>query len=510
MDSRQEPLQQEPRTFQLVDLLGPAASANLLIYIGAVAAGALPLALLNPFWQLRFIALLVDNGGYALMGFVLIHLAVWFDPEDRRLGLRCNQARSLAVAVTLGFLLLIPLQPWATWNSMAGEVRLQAQERRVVEQQFSSWKRALNRATDVQNLRTRFRALSGPAIGEAESRLPWPQLRQQLLVGLVKARADALSAHAGPSNVQIWGVVQESLRRMVAAFALALAFAAGAQLPGEQRSLLGWWLASSQERQGRRAMRIQQRRLQKEQRQRLRQTLRAMEQSRQEQPLASPAQSTGSGLLPSFQYNFRFAEVAETAQRAALADVAAAGRGQEPGGGDGLGLASLEDPTLLLTIRSAPAGSAPNGSAPNAAVALFFNRSVRLAAFTVAEQSLSGRKSSIGFRCGDNHSLQGPYAWVGGFRYTLDQPLLLELDEPLWLEGAAPQGLIPPTGTAEPCVPLAEITVVEPPPSLRMALQEELESWRRRLPRWAAGRAAPESAPRGVAAERRGPSGDME
>jgi hypothetical protein len=442
----------------------------------------------------------VDNGGYALMGFVLIHLAVWFDPEDRRLGLRCNQARSLAVAVTLGFLLLIPLQPWATWNSMAGQVRIQAQERRVVEQQFSSWKRALNRATDVQDLRTRFRALSGPAIGEAESRLPWPQLRQQLLVGLAKARSDALSAHAGPSNVQIWGVVQESLRRMVAAFALALAFAAGAQLPGEQRSLLGWWLASSQERQGRRAMRIQQRRLQKEQRQRLLQTLRDMEQSRQEQPLAIPAQSTGAGLLPSFQYTFRFPEVAESAQRAELADVAATDRGLEAGSGDALGLASLEDPTLLLTIRSASNGS----------MALFFNRSVRLSAFTVAEQSLSGRKSSIGFRCGDNHSLQGPYTWVGGFRYTLGQPLLLELDEPLWLEGAGPQGLIPPMGTGEPCVPLAEITVVEPPPSLRMALQEELESWRRRLPGWAAGRPAPGAAPGGVGAERRGPGGDME
>ena len=152
----------------------------------------------------------------------------------------------------------------------------------------------------------------------------------------------------------------------------------------------------------------------------------------------------------------------------------------------------------------------PDGSAPNGSVALFFNRSVRLSAFTVAEQSLSGRKSSIGFRCGDNHSLQGPYAWVGGFRYTLDQPLLLELDEPLWLEGAGLQGLIPPTGTAEPCVPLAEITVVEPPPSLRMALQEEMESWRRRLPRWAAGRAAPGTAPGGVGAERRGPGGQME
>ena len=252
-------------------------------------------------------------------------------------------------------------------------------------------------------------------------------------------------------------------------------------------------------------MRIQQRRLQMEQRQRLRQTLRAMEQSRQEQPLAIPAQSAGAGLLPSFQYTFRFPEVAESARRAALADVAATGRGQEAGDGDELGLASLEDPTLLLTIRSAP-----NGAAPNGAVELFFNRSVRLSAFTVAEQSLSGRKSSIGFRWGDNHSLQGPYAWVGGFRYTLEQPLLLEMDEPLWLEGAGPQGLSISTGTGEPCVPLAEITVVEPPPSLRMALQEELESWRRRLPRWAAGSAAPRAVSGGVAPERGGPGADIE
>ena len=135
MHDRQQPIWSETLTPRLVELLSYAGSANLLIFAAVVLFGAMPIALLNPYWELRVAALLVENGGYALMGVILIHMAAWLAPEDLGLSARCRQIRGLAVAVTIGYLLLIPLQPVATLTSLANQASIQAARESTVNNQ---------------------------------------------------------------------------------------------------------------------------------------------------------------------------------------------------------------------------------------------------------------------------------------------------------------------------------------------------------------------------------------
>jgi hypothetical protein len=456
MDEQDDASRLAPQKQRLVELLWPAAAANLVIYVAAVLTGSLPLALLNPYWELRFIALLVDNGGFALMGFVLIHLAAWLDPANLRLELRCQQVRSLAVAVVLGFLLLIPLQSLASWNALAGQSREQAYQRQLLERQFAGWRSALQQASDARNLLARFKVLNGPGIEEADLRLPWPQLRQRLLEGLAKAKADALKAHPGPSNVLIWETIQESLRRMVAAFALALAFAAGARWPGEQQSLLEGWVTGW----ARRAFRMEQRRQWREQRRQLQDSVRAVELSRQPLPVPMPEEPESGPALPGLQYTFQL-----NSRLLELGADAAREQGQIA---DFL-LAAVEDDSLVLALRCLPGGCC----------GLSFSRPVWFSAFTVAAGVPAGFQRGIGFREGDRQVLHPVRAWDGGMTYGVDWPSRIGPDEPLWMDGVWPQGLNQPAHSGDdPCLALEALTVVEPPPSLRRALAEEWDSWR--------------------------------
>lgn len=459
MDERDDASRLTPQKQRLVELLWPAAATNMVIYVAAVLTGSLPLALLNPYWELRFIALLVDNGGFALMGFVLAYLAAWLDPANLRLELRCQRLRSLAVAVVLGFLLLVPLQPLASWNALAGQMREQAYQRQLLERQFASWRSALLQASDSRNLLARFKALNGPGIEKDDLKLPWPQLRQRLLEGLVKAKADALKAHSGPTNVQIWDTVQESLRRMVAAFALALAFAAGAQWPGSRRSLLEGWVSWSAQRRARRAFWMQQRRQWREQRRQLQDSLRAVELSRQPVPVPVPEEPGSGPALPGLQYTFQF-----NSRLLELGADAAREQGQIA---DFL-LSAVEDDSLVLALRCLPDGSC----------GLSFSRPVWFSAFTVAAGVPPDFQRGIGFREDDLQRLYPARAWDGGMTYVVDWPSRIGSDEPLWIDGGWPQGLSQAAGIVDPCLTIAEVTVVEPPPSLRKALAEEWEGLR--------------------------------
>ena len=77
---------------------------------------ALSPKLLDPRWQLDLISNLINNGSLALVGALLIHLAIAFHPGSDRLRARYNTFRRWALAASIGFLLLIPLQMSASWK----------------------------------------------------------------------------------------------------------------------------------------------------------------------------------------------------------------------------------------------------------------------------------------------------------------------------------------------------------------------------------------------------------
>lgn len=82
----------DPRLAQqgttLARRLGVLPLPLFLTYGAVVLTDIVPLQLLDPLWQQRFCALLVDNAGFPLMGLAFLHLAAYLDPGNGRLSAR--------------------------------------------------------------------------------------------------------------------------------------------------------------------------------------------------------------------------------------------------------------------------------------------------------------------------------------------------------------------------------------------------------------------------------------
>ena len=74
-------------------LLALGGTANLFIYGLTVLAGLLPFRPYEPIWQGTAVALCVNNGGFALMGLLLVQLAAYLDPDAADLQLRSLRIR---------------------------------------------------------------------------------------------------------------------------------------------------------------------------------------------------------------------------------------------------------------------------------------------------------------------------------------------------------------------------------------------------------------------------------
>jgi hypothetical protein len=222
--------------------LGPIATALFVAYAAAVLAAILPVRLMEPQWQLRFGAALVDNGSVALLGLVLLHLGALLDPEDPFLRARRDRLARWAIAAVVGFLLLIPLQAVATWQTIHAARATQGRQVEVARRRVADLKQAITSASSPQDLQTRLQSLQGPTIGPAELAQPLPQLKQELLLILQRTASSIPGRIPGPEAADIWGLAQRSLQVGITALAFAGAFAAGAQRRHADRSLLEEWM----------------------------------------------------------------------------------------------------------------------------------------------------------------------------------------------------------------------------------------------------------------------------
>jgi hypothetical protein len=101
-----------------------------------LAAVLFPLQLLEPAWQWRFANALINGAFLPLLALALLQIGVSLDGSDQRLRQRQRLFRQLAVAASLGFLLLLPLQLSAGLRQQnavgnAQVQRIQGAERRL-------------------------------------------------------------------------------------------------------------------------------------------------------------------------------------------------------------------------------------------------------------------------------------------------------------------------------------------------------------------------------------------
>lgn len=243
----------EPSQDLFARILAAASACFLAVFLAALLAALLPIRPIDPTWQLAVIASLVNNGGFALISLVLLHFASEREPANGRWQARCTTYRQLAIAATLGFLLLVPLQAFATWKLLAASRAVSTEQQRQVAERFGALREAIRTAPSPADLQARLRQLDGPSLQPADLGQPLPQLRQQLLVAVQQAEANLRSQLPAIDPERKWGFLRESLRVVVSALAFAFAFGAAAHRPGGTHSLWSalarWW---TRERRARR------------------------------------------------------------------------------------------------------------------------------------------------------------------------------------------------------------------------------------------------------------------
>jgi hypothetical protein len=227
-----------PETSQvfLARILSAASSCLLVVFLAAALAALLPIQFTDPTWQLGVTSSLVNNGGFALISLVLLHLAADLEPANGRWQARCITFRQLAIVATLGFLLVVPLQAFSTWRAIATSEAATTIRQRQVTETFGALREVINTAPTLGDLQVRLRRLNGPALQAADLAKPLPQLRQQLLVALQQAESTVQAQLPAIDPERKWGLIKDSARVVVSALAFAFAFGAAACLPGASHS----------------------------------------------------------------------------------------------------------------------------------------------------------------------------------------------------------------------------------------------------------------------------------
>lgn len=219
-------------------LLSRVAPALFLVFIAVVVASVLPPRLLDPAWQLRFGASLINNGTIALLGFVLIWLAPLFLPASGRIRARRDFVASWALLAVIGYLLLIPLQGYALWRGISLASSAQNEQLQTATARVEELRKAVLGASSTAELQERLQALRGPALPPSELSRPIDSLRPQVLAGLDTAETGVRQRLGGLPPDRLWQLIQDSVRVIISALAYAFAFAAGSYRRGTPFSLL--------------------------------------------------------------------------------------------------------------------------------------------------------------------------------------------------------------------------------------------------------------------------------
>ncbi len=225
-------------------MLSRIAPALFLVFVAVVIASILPPRLLDPAWQLRVSASLINNGTIAVFGLVLIWLAPLFHPASGRIRARRDFVAACAVAAVIGYLLLIPLQGFALWRSISGANVVQSQQLKTATAKVQELRGAVRQASSSADLQARLQALQGPSLSPSDLARPIENLRPQILAGLDTAEAGLRQRLGGLSPDRLWQLIQDSLRVMVSALAYAFAFASGARFRDRPMPLLDLMLNS--------------------------------------------------------------------------------------------------------------------------------------------------------------------------------------------------------------------------------------------------------------------------
>jgi len=143
--------------------------------------------------------------------------------------------------VALGFL-IVPLQAASAWRIYTSNIQGQnGAEQSVISQKFEGMRRAINSATSPADLQARLNSAGGPSLSLANLATPFPVLRPKLLASLEQAKLNALEQFSSSKPSMIWSLLQRCFHVILSAVGYGLGFAASAQRPDSELTVLQEW-----------------------------------------------------------------------------------------------------------------------------------------------------------------------------------------------------------------------------------------------------------------------------
>jgi len=221
--------------------LAVVANMLLVIFVLVVAGRVLPIRVLDPTWQLQISSVLADNAIVAILALALVHLAAYLNPANEDLSRRRDQFGRLAIAVVLGFLLLIPLQAVATFNliqlgDLGAKYQANDSSRRLYLLQ-----QAIDSSKSTDEIKVRFAKINAPPLPDDLLQLPLDDLKKELKSQLrtleysVKQKVTQAAERPRQGRTRL---VATAIQKILTSLACALAFGALAQPKGAEISLL--------------------------------------------------------------------------------------------------------------------------------------------------------------------------------------------------------------------------------------------------------------------------------
>lgn len=217
------------------DLLMATGTGLLIVFLGYLIVDSFPIALLVPGWQIALVTRLLSLSSLPLVGFACVHLAVILNPANPFHRRRLDIMRQWATAAAIGFLLLIPLQGFATWKSYS---TAKSNERTLIQQarkRLAPVKQAIESATSIDDLEQKLSQI--PSVGDgltAEARSkPIEEVKKDIMANLERSEnlyTQRVATATGPG--MIWAALQSGAKTVVVSIGFFIAFAAGAQ-PGK-------------------------------------------------------------------------------------------------------------------------------------------------------------------------------------------------------------------------------------------------------------------------------------
>ncbi len=209
-----------------IAVLRTAALTLFGIFAVSVILRLLPPRLLDPLWQVSLTTALLDMGGYALLGVVVLTLAQLLAPQDEQLRRQLGRIQRGCGLAALGYLLLVPLLLSALLRDFQQVERLSARQQRDIGRQEVSLQKAIRAARNRDDLLQAIQRVNAPALGGfLISEAPLESQRAQALELLRNTAATARRQAAALSPGTLQSVLLNNLRLLALALVFAFGFA---------------------------------------------------------------------------------------------------------------------------------------------------------------------------------------------------------------------------------------------------------------------------------------------